>query len=86
MTKRKRTITTLSQSKRRGTKGNEERVEIDRNNSCQFFLLKSEPESRLENGVDVRFSIQDLENEPEQSAIWDGVRNYQARNILKSMK
>eukprot|EP00871_Galdieria_phlegrea_P004451 jgi/Galph1/5006/GphlegSOOS_G3612.1 len=51
-----------------------------------YFLLKSEPESRLEKGVDVSFSIEDLEREPKQTAVWDGVRNYQARNILRSMK
>jgi hypothetical protein len=36
-----------------------------------YWLLKAEPESRLENGVDVRFSIDDLaaRTEPEP---WDG--------------
>ncbi|GJQ09972.1 hypothetical protein GpartN1_g1763.t1 [Galdieria partita] len=86
MTKRKRTISTVSQSKQKETKENNNSVEQELESCRQFFLLKSEPESRLEKGVDVRFSIQDLENEPDQSATWDGVRNYQARNILKSMK
>lgn len=36
-----------------------------------FWLLKAEPESRFENGVDVKFSIDDLaaKTEPEP---WDG--------------
>jgi predicted RNA-binding protein with PUA-like domain len=36
-----------------------------------YWLLKAEPETRLENGVDVRFSIDDLaaKTEPEP---WDG--------------
>lgn len=51
-----------------------------------FWLMKSEPESRLEKGVDVKFSIQDLQAEPGQTACWDGVRNYQARNFLRAMK
>jgi hypothetical protein len=36
-----------------------------------YWLLKAEPESRLENGVDVKFSIDDLaaKTEPEP---WDG--------------
>ncbi|NXH29209.1 THYN1 protein, partial [Myiagra hebetior] len=50
------------------------------------WLLKSEPESRLENGVDVKFSIDDLKAQPNQTTCWDGVRNYQARNFLRSMK
>ncbi|KUI60205.1 Thymocyte nuclear protein 1 [Cytospora mali] len=51
----------------------------------QYWLLKAEPESRLENGVDVKFSIDDLaaKTEPEP---WDGIRNYVARNNLRAMK
>lgn len=41
----------------------------------QYWLLKTEPET---------FSWEDLQNEGE--AVWDGVRNYQARNNLKLMK
>jgi predicted RNA-binding protein with PUA-like domain len=39
-----------------------------------FWLVKSEPHV---------FSIDDLANAPEQTTYWDGVRNYQARNILR---
>lgn len=55
-------------------------------NVSSYWLLKSEPESRLEKGVDVKFSIEDLKAEPKQTACWDGVRNYQARNFLRAMK
>ena len=42
------------------------------------WLLKSEPDS---------FSIDDLAAKPRQTTAWDGVRNYQARNMLReSMK
>ncbi|XP_074613633.1 thymocyte nuclear protein 1-like isoform X3 [Acropora palmata] len=41
------------------------------------WLMKSEPESRFEKGVDVKFGIEDLKREPNQTACWDGVRNYQ---------
>jgi predicted RNA-binding protein with PUA-like domain len=42
------------------------------------WLLKSEPDS---------FSIDDLAAKPKQTTAWDGVRNYQARNMLRdSMK
>ncbi|XP_040848583.1 thymocyte nuclear protein 1 [Ochotona curzoniae] len=50
------------------------------------WLMKSEPESRLEKGVDVKFGIEDLKAQPKQTACWDGVRNYQARNFLRAMK
>ena len=49
----------------------------------RFWLFKSEPESRLVNGIDVKFGVDDLEKEPEQTACWDGVRNYQARNFMR---
>ncbi|KAJ5389640.1 Thymocyte nuclear protein 1 [Penicillium cataractarum] len=50
-----------------------------------YWLMKAEPESRMEKGVDVKFSIDDLAaaEEPEP---WDGVRNAVARNIMKEMK
>lgn len=39
-----------------------------------YWLMKAEPESRLEKGVDVKFSIDDLRaaTEPEP---WNGIRN-----------
>lgn len=40
-----------------------------------YWLMKSEP------GV---YSLADLERD--QETIWDGVRNYQARNFLRSME
>ncbi len=42
--------------------------------SKRYWLLKSEPEA---------FSIQDLARAPKQTTAWDGVRNYQARNLLR---
>ncbi|HEX9778588.1 MAG TPA: EVE domain-containing protein [Geopsychrobacteraceae bacterium] len=39
-----------------------------------YWLMKSEPEA---------FSIGDLQAMPEQTEHWDGVRNYQARNMLR---
>jgi len=50
------------------------------------WLMKSEPESRFENGVDMKFGIDDLKAEPDSTACWDGVRNYSARNNMKTMK
>jgi predicted RNA-binding protein with PUA-like domain len=40
-----------------------------------YWLIKSEPDV---------YSITDLERD--QEAIWDGVRNYQARNFLRQMQ
>ena len=47
------------------------------------WLMKSEPESRFENGVDVKFGINELKASPNQTAPWDGVRNYQVSYIIK---
>lgn len=41
----------------------------------QYWLLKSEPET---------YSWENLE--AEKNAVWDGVRNYQARNYLQQMQ
>lgn len=43
--------------------------------ATQYFLLKSEP---------VDYSISDLERDCTEE--WDGIRNYQARNFLRTMK
>ena len=40
----------------------------------RHWLFKSEPTA---------YSFADLMNEPDQTAEWDGVRNYQARNFLR---
>ncbi|KKK21550.1 hypothetical protein AOCH_003225 [Aspergillus ochraceoroseus] len=49
------------------------------NSGRSYWLMKAEPESRLEKGVDVKFSIDDLRaaKEPEP---WDGVRNPAGKN------
>lgn len=47
------------------------------------WLMKSEPESRFEKGIDVKFGIEDLKQCENQTACWDGVRNYQARNFMR---
>lgn len=40
----------------------------------QYWLLKTEPTT---------FSIHDLVKAPKQTTFWEGVRNYQARNMLR---
>jgi len=40
----------------------------------QYWLFKSEPDV---------FSIDDLHDAPDGTTLWDGVRNYQARNLLR---
>ena len=39
-----------------------------------YWLLKSEPNV---------FSLEDLKNCPNQTEPWDGIRNYQARNLMR---
>ncbi|KAF2494940.1 DUF55-domain-containing protein [Lophium mytilinum] len=50
-----------------------------------YWLMKAEPTTRLENGHDVKFSIDDLaaRTRPEP---WDGIRNHVAKNNLLAMK
>lgn len=40
----------------------------------RYWLMKSEPDC---------FSIDDLKNSPNKTSCWDGVRNYQARNMMR---
>ena len=40
----------------------------------KYWLLKSEPDV---------FSLEDLKNCPNQTEPWDGIRNYQARNLMR---
>lgn len=42
--------------------------------TMKYWLMKSEPGE---------FSIDDLERRPNQTEPWDGVRNYQARNMMR---
>ncbi|XP_063401429.1 thymocyte nuclear protein 1-like isoform X1 [Mytilus trossulus] len=51
--------------------------------SYSHWIMKSEPESRFENGVDLKFGIEDLKKCKNQTDCWDGVRNYQARNFMR---
>ncbi|KAL8817555.1 MAG: hypothetical protein Q9191_008125 [Dirinaria sp. TL-2023a] len=49
-----------------------------------YWLMKAEPESRIEKGKDVKFSIDDLKATAEPEG-WDGVRNPTARNNMRMM-
>ena len=40
----------------------------------RYWLMKSEPDA---------FGIDDLQTRPQQTEHWDGVRNYQARNMMR---
>ncbi|PIA16426.1 DUF55-domain-containing protein [Coemansia reversa NRRL 1564] len=51
--------------------------------STQYWLMKAEPDSRIVKGVDVKFSIDDLQAMKDSTSPWDGVRNYEARNIMR---
>ena len=42
--------------------------------AINYWLFKTEPDT---------YSIQDLAGEPKKTTYWDGVRNYQARNMLR---
>ena len=40
----------------------------------RYWLMKSEPDA---------FSLEDLKKSPKKTTSWEGVRNYQARNIMR---
>ncbi|MDH3626966.1 MAG: EVE domain-containing protein [Acidobacteriota bacterium] len=45
--------------------------------ATRFWLFKSDPDE---------FGLSHLMKCPEQTTLWDGVRNYQARNYMREMK
>jgi predicted RNA-binding protein with PUA-like domain len=51
-------------------------VKAEMSQKRQYWLMKSEPSV---------FSIDDLKQAPARTTCWDGVRNYQARNFMRSM-
>ncbi|KAG6825716.1 hypothetical protein H0H92_002716 [Tricholoma furcatifolium] len=52
--------------------------------ASRYWLLKAEPDSRVVKGKDVKFSVDDFESV--KTSPWEGVRNYEARNLMKEMK
>jgi predicted RNA-binding protein with PUA-like domain len=54
--------------------GSPGRPKLNGDKRVGYWLLKSEPAT---------FGLTDLENAPDQTTPWEGVRNYQARNFLR---
>jgi predicted RNA-binding protein with PUA-like domain len=52
----------------------QERAVAEKSADKNYWLMKSEQSC---------FSIDDLEKAPKKTTYWDGVRNYQARNLLR---
>ena len=75
--KRQSSSTTSTPATVDDDKDNQQQVGRDR--PTQYYLMKSEPSE---------FSIYDLQTNcgPDMEDDWDGVRNYQARNIMRSMQ
>ncbi|KAI9877079.1 MAG: hypothetical protein M1830_004854 [Pleopsidium flavum] len=55
--------------------------EVEDEDGPSYWLMKAEPDSRMEKGVDVKFSIDDLKNAKEPEG-WDGV----PRNNMRAMR
>ncbi|KAI0092093.1 PUA-like domain-containing protein [Irpex rosettiformis] len=50
----------------------------------KHWLMKAEPDSRIVKGKDVKFSVDDFEST--KTTPWEGVRNAEARNLMKEMR
>lgn len=50
----------------------------------RYFLMKAEPEPRMERGVDVSFSIDSLAALFPRGEPWDGVRNMEAAKTMRA--
>ena len=79
---------TASEAKDASESASKKSVETEPKSDPEYthWLVKSEPETRMENGVDMKFGIDDLIACPESTSCWDGVRNYSARNHMRAMK
>lgn len=51
--------------------------------SKQCWLMKAEPDSRIEKGKDVAFSVDIFAASPNKTTSWDGVRNPEAKQMMK---
>ncbi|KAL0936872.1 at dna binding protein [Colletotrichum truncatum] len=51
----------------------------------RYWLMKSEPDVRIEDGYEIKFSIDDLAAKKKPEG-WEGIRNYAARNNLRDMR
>ncbi|KAK1977501.1 PUA-like domain-containing protein [Colletotrichum cereale] len=51
----------------------------------RYWLMKSEPDVRVEDGYEIKFSIDDLATKKTPEG-WEGIRNYVARNNLRGMR
>ncbi|KAH7887505.1 DUF55-domain-containing protein [Phlebopus sp. FC_14] len=49
----------------------------------RYWLMKAEPDSRVVKGKDVKFSVDDFESAG--TTPWEGVRNFEARNLMREM-
>ncbi|KAI0082550.1 DUF55-domain-containing protein [Panus rudis PR-1116 ss-1] len=52
--------------------------------ASKHWLMKAEPDSRIVKGKDVKFSVDDFE--AIGTTPWEGVRNAEARNLIKEMR
>jgi predicted RNA-binding protein with PUA-like domain len=48
------------------------------------WLMKAEPDSRIEKGKDVAVSVDIFQACPNQTSMWEGVRNGEAKNLMKN--
>ncbi|GKT90128.1 AT-rich DNA-binding protein [Colletotrichum tofieldiae] len=51
----------------------------------RYWLMKSEPDVRIDDGYEIKFSIDDLAAKKTPEG-WEGIRNYVARNNLRGMR
>ncbi|MCO5549547.1 hypothetical protein L7F22_003019 [Adiantum nelumboides] len=47
------------------------------------WLMKAEPDTRLEKGIDISFSVDTFAKMPSKITQWDGVRNPEARTMMR---
>ena len=81
-----RTTANSNNSNKKAKTTTQSKVENSVEATRRYWLMKSEPESRIENGHEMRFGVNELKASPAQTTHWDGVRNYQARNYMRSMR
>lgn len=76
---------TAKSAKNTSSTAKSKQVVADKEDGPSYYLFKSEPESRIQKGQEMKYSIDDLAGEKDATSYWDGVRNYEARNVMKTM-
>ncbi|PWN35167.1 DUF55-domain-containing protein [Meira miltonrushii] len=77
-------VTGKSEARASSTKASsDDHVKPSTSSLASCWLMKAEPDPRLEKGIDISFSVDKFAEMPDAITQWDGVRNPEARTMMR---